>query len=288
MAKRIRTLLQCSSSFSSDDWHVGRFSLLTRELERWSDVTARNREPDEHDRDPFIVGLDRAQFDQVWLLAVDGGVALGNDETGAINRFQRDGGGVLTARDHANMGLWLRAIERVGPANFFNELPYREPDPTRHSRDDEQTASIDWPNYHSGNNGDVQPITIVEPVHPVMINPTGPTGRISWFPAHPHEGAVCVPSSDPSARSVARGRSLVTKRVFDLAITFDRTATTSSRAIAQSSFHHFADYNWDTSKGAPSFVIEPVGDAIDRDPRLLDDIRAYVKNCVEWLGPESS
>jgi hypothetical protein len=285
MAKRNRTLLQCSNSFSPDDWHVGRFSLLARELARWSDVIARNREPDEHGHDPFIVGLDRARFDQVWLLAVDGGVALGNDETAAINRFQRDGGGVLTARDHANMGLWLRAIDRVGEANFFNEPRYREPDPTRHARDDEQTASIDWPNYHSGKNGDVQPVRVVEPIHPLMVSPDAVNRRISRFPAHPHEGAVCVPSNHVSARSVARGRSLATGREFDLAIAFERDAKVPARAIAQSSFHHFADYNWDTSKGAPSFVVEPIGDAIAHEPHLLDDIRAYVKNCVEWLAP---
>jgi hypothetical protein len=53
-----------------------------------------------------------------------------------------------------------------------------------------------------------------------------------------------------------------------------RHANSTSR-----SRHHFADYNWDTSKGAPSF-----GDQIAREPHFLDDIRAYVRNCVEWLA----
>ena len=57
------------------------------------------------------------------------------------------------------------------------------------------------------------------------------------------------------------------------------------RAIAESSFHHFVDYNWDISKGAPSFVTEHPGHAIEKNPELLDDVRAYVKNCVEWLAP---
>jgi hypothetical protein len=183
------------------------------------------------------------------------------------------------------MGLWLRSIEGVGSANFFNEPSSCEPDPSRRMRDDRETASIDWPNYHSGKNGDVQPIIVVEPTHPLMRNPRAAGGRIAHFPVHPHEGAVGVPTGEARARSVARGRSLATGRNFDLVVAFDRTATAPWRAVAESSFHHFADYNWDTSRGAPSFVVEPVGEAIRRAPHLLDDIRAYVKNCVEWLTP---
>jgi hypothetical protein len=285
MPKRTRVLLQCSTSFSADDWHVGRFSLLAEEVGRWADVTARNREPEGTGNDPVILGLNRAQFDEIWILAVDGGTALTDGETAAVNRFQHEGGGVLTARDHANMGLWLRSIEGVGSAHFFNEPSCREPDPSRQARDDRETTSIDWPNYHSGKNGDVQAVTVVEPLHPLMRNPSSAAGRIERFPAHPHEGAVCVPAGEGRARSVARGRSLATGRDFDLVVAFDRATIAPWRAIAESSFHHFADYNWDTSKGAPSFVVEPVGDAIRRAPHLLDDIRAYVKNCVEWLGP---
>ena len=95
------------------------------------------------------------------------------------------------------------------------------------------------------------------------------------------------PATDPRARSVARGRSLATGREFDLVVAFERTPEEPWRAIAESSFHHFADYNWDTSKGAPSFVTEPEGDAIRRSPHLLDDVRSYVGNCVEWLAPDS-
>jgi hypothetical protein len=117
-----------------------------------------------------------------------------------------------------------------------------------------------------------------------MRNPDAPSGRIERLPAHPHEGAVCVPAGEARARSVARGRSLATGRDFDLVVAFERTTDAPWRAIAESSFHHFADYNWDTSMGAPTFVTEPAGDSIRRDPHLLDDVRAYVKNCVDWLA----
>jgi hypothetical protein len=33
--------------------------------------------------------------------------------------------------------------------------------------------------------------------------------------------------------------------------TCSRTGNTLGRGIAEASFHHFVDYNWDTDKGAP-------------------------------------
>jgi hypothetical protein len=45
------------------------------------------------------------------------------------------------------------------------------------------------------------------------------------------------------------------------------------------------DYNWDTGKGAPSFVVEPPGDGINREPNALSDIKAYVRNLAIWLAP---
>ena len=285
---RARILLQCSIPFTADDWHIGRFSFLAAELARWAEVTARNREPEGAGGDPTILGLSREDYDQLWILAVEGGAALTPAECDAVNRFQRAGGGVLAARDHCNMGLWLRSIQGAGSAHFFHEPSCCEPDPTRRARDDQETAEIDWPNYHSGKNGDVQALTIVEPLHPLVRNPNAATGRVGWFPSHPHEGAVRVPADEARARSVLRGKSLATGREFDLVVAFERTRERPWRAIAESSFHHFADYNWDTSKGAPSFVTEPQGDAIRRDPGLLDDIRAYITNCVEWLSPQQS
>jgi hypothetical protein len=50
---------------------------------------------------------------------------------------------------------------------------------------------------------------------------------------------------------------------------------------------HFVDYNWDTSKGCPSFLLEPPGDEIKRDPQKLDDIKTYVRNVARWLTPAS-
>ncbi len=281
-----RILLQGSIPYAADDWHVGRFSLLAAELARWADVTARNREPDAAGDDRTLLGLRREPYDELWLLAVDGGAALTPPECDAVNGFQRAGGGVLAARDHCNMGMWLRSIDGVGAAHFFHEPSCCEPDPARCTRDDQETSTIDWPNYHSGRNGDVQALTIALPGHPLVRNPGASTGHLARFPSHPHEGAVCAPEGEARARSVLRGKSLASGREFNLVVAFERTEEWPARAIAESSFHHFADYNWDTSKGAPTFVTEPEGDAIRRNPRLLDDIRAYIRNSVEWLAPE--
>jgi hypothetical protein len=56
--------------------------------------------------------------------------------------------------------------------------------------------------------------------------------------------------------------------------------------VAESSFHHFVDYNWDTSKGCPSFLEEPPGDEIKQHPERLADIKAYVTNLARWLSPQ--
>src|SRR5262249_50997397 len=137
--RRPRVLLQTSIVFAPDDWHAGRFSLLVEELGRSADVVARDRKPGADGVDPVIAGLNRGSFDQVWLMAVDGGDASGPAEIAALNRFQKEGGGLLTARDHADMGRWMRALEGVGPANFFHDATCREPDPERCSPDDRGT-----------------------------------------------------------------------------------------------------------------------------------------------------
>jgi hypothetical protein len=51
------------------------------------------------------------------------------------------------------------------------------------------------------------------------------------------------------------------------------------RAVAESSFHRFADYNWDPARGCPSFVTEPVGDSLEKNPRAAADIRPTCETC---------
>jgi hypothetical protein len=119
-------------------------------------------------------------------------------------------------------------------------------------------------------------------VHPVLANPSSPTGLIRFLPSHPHEGAVSAPSGHP-ARVIASGASKVTGRPFNIAVAFEADDD-QGRAIAQSTFHHFADYNWDTRFGAPSFVDELPGDAIVREPAAIADTHRYMRNIALWLG----
>jgi hypothetical protein len=281
----MRILVQCTIPYAADDWHVGRFSLLVQALrDAGHDVVARDLAPTAHGDDPVVSRISRDQLDELWLLAVDGGQApaLSSGDIAAVNAFQRAGGGLLTARDHENMGRWLRQLDGIGRAHFFHASDCCEPDADRQRPDDLETKAISWPNYHSGSNGDFQRIEVVEPVHPLLAKRDGT--RIERFPAHPHEGAVGVPQDERRARTVARGRSATTGRAFDLVVAFERDGV-AGRAVAESSFHHFADYNWDPSRGAPSFVTEPSGDGMRRDPRALEDIQAYVANAARWLGP---
>jgi len=296
MKRPIRILLQTTIPETKDDWHIGRFSLLRDHLASLQDeagnglcqVTARNRESDAGADDPVLSTLDRSDFDELWLFAVDVGDGLTAVDCRGITRFRQRGGGVLATRDHQDLGSSLCTLGGVGRAHFFHT---RNPDPdeSRRTIDDSATRSISWPNYHSGSNGDYQIITPVEPVHELLHNPSAPSRKIRYFPAHPHEGAVGVPDGEARVRVIAIGTSRKTGRPFNLVVAFERAKDkqghTLGRGIAEASFHHFVDYNWDTGKGAPSFVGEPPGDGINREPNTLSDIKAYVRNLAIWLAP---
>jgi hypothetical protein len=294
MTKPIRILLQTTIPFAADDWHIGRFSLLRDELASLKDeagnslceVTARDRESDAAGNDPVLNKLDGSDFNELWLFAVDTGDGLTVEDCQGITRFRQRGGGILATRDHQDLGTSLCTLGGIGRAHFFHSKN-PEPDSSRHVPDDPYTTSISWPNYHSGANGDYQTISI-EVAHALLRNPASPDGVIKFFPAHPHEGAVGVPAGEESARVIATGTSETTGRPFNLVVAFETSSdnhdNTLGRGIAESSFHHFADYNWDTEMGCPSFVAEPPGDGYKRNPKALEDIKTYVDNAARWLA----
>jgi len=164
----------------------------------------------------------------------------------------------------------------------FLHFPYK----SRQCIDDSYTTNITWPNYHSGSNGDYQIITPTEPIHELLHKKSSPSGLIEFFPAHPHEGGVGVPTNTENVRVIATGKSKVTNRPFNLAVVFESTKDTSVRAVTESTFHHFADYNWNTDMGCPNFVVEPPGDGMRKKPRALEDIKTYVRNLALWLVGE--
>ena len=292
MADPIHILLQTTIPAIEDDWNIARFSLLRDHLASIKDdngvplykVTTRNREVDSAGNDSVLSVLDTTDFDELWLFAVDTGDGLSSADCEGITRFHQRGGGLLTTRDHQDLGSSLCTLGGVGRAHFFHSQ-HQEPDASRHVRDDVASTTISWPNYHSGANGDYQRVKAVDPVHELLRN----DGRvIEYFPSHPHEGSVGVPEGEERARVIASGMSQVSGRHFNLIVAFEQRPDSHGnqlgRAVAESSFHHLVDYNWDTSKGCPSFLFEPPGDEIKRDPARLADIKTYVSNAAHWLA----
>jgi hypothetical protein len=271
----MRILLQTTIPFTENDWHVERFSLLRKELSNYADIVARNRINGPDGNDAVLTGLPDSTFDQLWLIAVDTGNGLTPAECAAISRFRAEGGNLLVTRDHMDLGVSVCNLDGIGAAHYFHSKNC-DPNPDNCVNDDRVTTTIEWPNYYSGPNGDVQTITVPEPVHPVLR-------AIATLPSHPHEGSVGAPPGDPNARVVVQGQSRATGRPFNIAVAFDGT-NGSGKGWAESTFHHLCDYNWDISLGCPTFVSEAPSDAIAKNPHLLDDTKAYVRNIAHWLG----
>ena len=292
MSKPIQILLQTTIPAVEDDWNIGRFSLLRKHLASIADeqgtplyqVTARNRETNAAGDDAVLSKLDETDFDELWIFAVDTGNGLTKTDCEGITRFHQRGGGILSTRDHQDLGSSLCTLGGVGRAHFFHSRNL-DPDASRHVRDDEGNQQISWPNYHSGANGNYQHVTPVEPVHELLRRGAG---VIEYFPAHPHEGSVGVPDDMKNGRVVATGVSQTTGQQFNLVVALegriDSHGNRCGRAIAESSFHHLVDYNWDTSQGCPTFLTEPPGDEIKRDPSRMSDIKTYVANAARWLA----
>jgi hypothetical protein len=173
----------------------------------------------------------------------------------------------------------------VGAAHFFH-THNQPPEPAERERDDPYTTEISWPNFHSGANGDYQMIVPILPIHPVLSDPASPTGAIRYLPAHPHEGGVRAPEG-MDARVIATGCSKATGHTFNIAVAFTDSPA-GGRAIAQSTFHHFADYNWDVGAGSPSFVTEVPGDGLINNPPAVADTQRYVLNLARWLGARAA
>jgi hypothetical protein len=272
-----------------DDWTIDRFSLLQAYLtglvdangKNTHEVTGRDRHLDLHGNDPVLSNLSRSQFDQLWLFALDTGDGLSRADAEGINRFHADGGGILATRDHQDMGICMTVLERIGRFHYFHSQQV-DPDGDRCCNDDCETISISYPNYHSGANGDYQIITPTEPIHPLLKYDRFSDRLIKFFPSHPHEGGIGISREEKNARVIATGISKITGHSFDLSIAAERIGT-YGRLVAQSTFHHFVDYNWDISKGCPSFVTERSGNGMASEPQALADIHTYVKNLAEWL-----
>jgi hypothetical protein len=283
-----KILLQTTIPTTADDWSIARFSRLGSLLREQRDeagnplydVIMRDRDP-AGAPDAVLSRIDESDFDSLWLFAVDTGDGLTQADCEAVSRFRRRGGGLLVTRDHMDLGVSVCTLGGVGDAHYFHSK-HQDPDPDKRKRDDPYTTDISWPNFHSGANGDYQEIEIVGAPHPVLANAQSPTGLIRYLPSHPHEGGIGAPEGE-NARVILRGKSMVTGMDFNIAVAFE-PGEQGGPAIAESTFHHFADYNWDPRSGSPSFVSEPPGDGLRRVPEALADTQRYVLNVAAWLS----
>src|SRR6266849_4408108 len=115
MSKPIRILLQTTIGPTENDWSIDRFSLLLEHLSSLTDgqgralyeVTSRDREINVDGNDKVLSGLDQIDFDELWLFAVDPGDGLTAADCQGITRFRQRGGGILTTRDHQDLGSSL-------------------------------------------------------------------------------------------------------------------------------------------------------------------------------------
>ncbi|MET0499865.1 MAG: hypothetical protein ABW106_16510 [Steroidobacteraceae bacterium] len=287
MNQPINILLQTTIEPTQNDWHIGRFSMLRDYLASLaaSDgsplfrVTARDRHK-VGAPDPVLSTLDRSIYDEAWIFAVDTGDGLHEEDRAAILRFRARGGGLMVTRDHMNLGCSICTLGPVGAAHVFHSHNAVDPIPPP---DDLGTPYIHWPNFHSGANGDAQRVEAPLPVHPVMRDVRSESGTVMYLPSHPHEGAVVAPKSDPHARVIATGRSRASGRQFNIAVAFERSDT-DGPAIAESTFHHFADYNWDPRLGSPDFVTEAPVYTLPDTAQAMASVHCYVRNVALWLA----
>ncbi len=208
----IKVLLQTTIARSDNDWQVSRFGLLAKMLREQRgesgqpqfEVTARDREVPGAP-DPVLSVLDRSNFDEMWLFAVDIGDGLLPEDIRGINAFRRSGRGLLVTRDHMDLGCCVCELEGVGAAHHFHT--HNVETLAGAQRDDPYTLNISWPNLHTGANGDFQKIRVVDDIHPVLQDSASPTQAIRYLPSHPHEGAISAPPG-LNARVIAEGTSL--------------------------------------------------------------------------------
>jgi hypothetical protein len=287
MAEPKKVLLQTTIPTTVDDWSIARFSRLAALLAAQRDrggsplyeVTARDRDAP-GPPDAILSTIVQSDFDELWLFAVDTGDGLTEEDCAAISRFRRNGGGLLVTRDHMDLGSSVCSLGGVGRAHYFHSKQ-QNPNADRRKRDDPYTTDIDWPNFHSGANGDFQQVQVIGVPHVVLANDRSPSGSIRFLPSHPHEGDVGVPDGE-DARVILKGKSKATGVDFNISVAFE-PGEHGGPAIAQSTFHHFADYNWDPPSGCPTFVSERPGDGLAREPEALADTCQYALNIAAWL-----
>src|SRR5262249_18904240 len=103
MRKPINILLQTTIPSIKTIWNVTRFSLLRDHLASIKDasdnvlckVTARNRETNSEGNDSVLSELDKTEFDELWLFAVDTGNGLTAADCHEVLRSAENASGLI-------------------------------------------------------------------------------------------------------------------------------------------------------------------------------------------------
>ena len=293
MKNPVKILLQPTIPYAEDDWHIGRFSLLTEHLKSLKDengdalyeVTARNLEQDTNGNDKVLNKLDESDFDQLWLFALDTDGILSKEDCRGDHeisskrqrnfhdaRSSRYGNFALHGRRNRRGALFSLETKRSRTMSATNATIRRRK--TLISR-------------------------IIIPVQTAIIKKLSPSNPFTNFLK---DRTARQSNFSPRIRTKAESvnRKMTIRRVlspkakvgcfgkdFNLIVAFERSedkhGNKFGRGIAESSFHHLVDYNWDT-KGCPTFLEEPPGDDVKNNPEKLEDIKTYISNLARWLA----
>ena len=181
--KLIKILLQTTIPTTADDWSIARFSLLARFLREQRrangdplfDVRARDRDPLGRP-DSVLSTLDRSDFDQMWLFAVDVGNGLSAEDCAAISQFRRNGRGLMITRDHMDLGCSVCTLGGVGDAHHFHSIN-PDPDAGRREVDDPTRrpshGRISIPVPTATTSGSRPPPAFI-PCSPIRVRPPAP------------------------------------------------------------------------------------------------------------------
>src|ERR1700731_5350694 len=98
-----RILVKTTIGPVADDWHVGRFSLLTDHLRSLKDsaggalydVVARDRSENQNGDDTDLVQLASGAYGQLWLNGADETGGMTSADGNNVAQFRLRGGGIL-------------------------------------------------------------------------------------------------------------------------------------------------------------------------------------------------
>ena len=280
-----QALLLSTIATDSNDWHIGRFSLLAdmirragQELDPSFSLNISDYPTSDSERQTLQADLAAGRYSQVWLIAPDMDNGPDPGFFRALETAVKAGTDLVIARDHTDLGCCLLELKDclgdVGQTQTFQRTWTDLPRDREYA--DAACAAIVTPCVVTGQNGGVQ-ICRQRAEHPLLNFASMIPGHLV-IPAHPHEGVI---------RKVAASQTVL---LSSFSITSGREQTTAivdeadgrGMVIHHSTFHHFADYNLDVAAGAPDFVLDPPSKQIADSPALLNDIQAYVRSVVHY------